>query len=126
MQLARRDQRTPLQDLDGLQSDYDPHQPGFQVTRLGVRPHRVPVWAADLAMMLAVVRNHPQARRLWVRWVRIAWLYYREGQPAAEIAELLGCTAKSVRRVIEQLNARGQRMLAESGAVPDKREQEQR
>jgi len=73
------------------------------------RPH----WTNDPATVYAVCTSHPQRHRYAQRWVRIAWLYFFENKPAAEIAELLGGneTKKSVQRVIERLNARAARLL---------------
>src|SRR5262249_8846741 len=86
---------------------------GFRIAKLKRKLRRRPAWTTDPCILYIVCLSHPQCRRYGQRWARIAWLYFFENKPAAEIAELLGGseTKKSVQRVIERLNARAARLL---------------
>ena len=112
--------RTPFNELRQIVEDFDPQQPGFQITTLGRKIRKRPARTNDPAILYAICMSHPQRRRYAQRWVRITILYFWDSYDPVEIAQRLGTgeTAKSVRRVIERLNARAKRMapyLREAG-----------
>jgi hypothetical protein len=107
--------RTPFSELRQLVEDFNPRQPGFQITTLGRKIRRRPAWTNNPAFLYAVCMTHPQRRKYAVRWVRIAIMYYWQSYDPIEIAQRLGGreTPKSIRRVIERLNARAKRMATD-------------
>ena len=105
--IRSRRPRTPLNELKQIAEDINLAQPGFQITMLKRKIRNRPAWTNDPRVLYAVCMDHPQRRRFGQRWVRIVVWYFWENYSATEIAQKLGKgeSPKSVRRVVERLNA---------------------
>lgn len=96
------------EDLTGVLDWADAQR--MQIFEVSVSRKTVPDWVRDTFKLREVLMSHPQAKSLAPKWARILYLYYYKQYTAEDIAQTMGLSMDGVRRTIQKLNARAERV----------------